>query len=293
MKVQKIGTRGRLVTFTEPYVTNMYVIESDQRLFICDTSLGPRYMEELLKILRSPSSGKKPVVIFNSHHHYDHVWGNMSFPSSIILAHEECRRKLTETGENDLVEFKSHSQGDVKLTLPNMVFEEKVSFPDDEILFFYSPGHTVDSSSCYDEIDKVLFVGDNVESPLPYLNEPDLDSYEASLEAYLGVEWDTMIAGHDPPITDDSLLLSNLLYIRGFRGHEVDSSVIVGRDISRHLTNLTTIAEKLKSMGESRDALGYFNEATRILESMGQSREVAEQLTRLKMIVSELSLETA
>jgi len=292
VKIQKIGARGRLVTFEKPYITNVYVIESDRRVFVCDTSVGPKCMEELTGVLSRKGMSGKPVVVFNSHHHYDHVWGNMSFPSSIILAHEECRRRLTETGENDLLEFKTHAQGDVKLKLPNMVFEDRVSFPDDEVVFFYSPGHTVDSSSCYDELDKVLFVGDNVESPLPYLNEPEFESYESSLETYLGLEWDTLIAGHDPPMSDDTLVLSNLLYLRSFRARGVDSSVIAARDLSRHCMNLTTIAEKLKSMGESGEALGYFNEAIRILESAGPSREVAEQLDRMRRVASELTLET-
>jgi len=108
MKVQEVGTRGFLFTFEDPYLTNLYVINGERFLFICDTFLGPDSIKEVLKYLKKRGFTSKPKIVFNSHHDYDHIWGNQCFKDSIILAHELCKKKIEEIGEDDLKEYNSH-----------------------------------------------------------------------------------------------------------------------------------------------------------------------------------------
>ena len=45
MQVLKIGTRGLLFPFDNPYLTNVYVVIGKERLFILDTFLGLESMD--------------------------------------------------------------------------------------------------------------------------------------------------------------------------------------------------------------------------------------------------------
>ena len=132
---------------------------------------------------------EKPVVVFNSHADWDHIWGNCFFKEAMILGHENCRIRIQKDGPADLKRNAMRQQGEVILVPPTATFEESYVFDDDEIEFFYSPGHTIDSSSCFDHKEKVLFVGDNVESDVPYVNHLNFDTYISSLQGYLARPW--------------------------------------------------------------------------------------------------------
>ncbi len=58
-------------------------------------------------------------------------------------------------------------------------------FAEEGVEFYFTSGHTEDSCSCFDHIDKTLFVGDNVESPVPHINELNVTAYVSTLEEYL------------------------------------------------------------------------------------------------------------
>ncbi|WP_275451800.1 MBL fold metallo-hydrolase [Clostridium novyi] len=79
--------------------------------------------------------------------------------------------------------------------------------------FFYSPGHTECSASCFDEQDNVLFVGDNVERPNPYLTCNNKENYEETLKGYLKMNAEVIIPGHGF-IEDNELIIKNLDYIK-------------------------------------------------------------------------------
>ncbi|MBU7036284.1 MAG: hypothetical protein HXS49_13925 [Theionarchaea archaeon] len=88
-------------------------------------------------------------------------------------------------------------------------------FPQESVEFFYSPGHTRDSASCFDHVDHTLFVGDNLESPIPYLFYSGLDTYVHTLEMYQHSRASQFVPGHGEPC-DYTLLQENQEYIRAF-----------------------------------------------------------------------------
>jgi glyoxylase-like metal-dependent hydrolase (beta-lactamase superfamily II) len=190
------------------------------------------------------------------------------------------------TGDRDLIEFKAHAQGKVVITPPNLVFTDRLLFPDEGIELFHSPGHTSDSSSCYDSVDRVLIAGDNVESPTPYLNDDAFDTYISTLEFYKGLQWDSLVTGHDPLILDKSLILSNLQYINDFKNLKIDSSALTTGELSHHYTNLTTVGRYVLAGGRKSEAEKYYKEAFHILESMGDNPSARGQLDALRRELS-------
>ncbi|MHA1447095.1 MAG: MBL fold metallo-hydrolase, partial [Candidatus Heimdallarchaeaceae archaeon] len=161
MKVQKVGSRGYVFTFEDPYKLNIYVINGEEHIFICDTGFGSDSVNELLDYLRSIDIHSKPFIVFNSHADYDHVWGNHVFKESEIIAHELSPEIFQKEGEEILEKYEEHKRGEVILTPPNKLFKEKIVFEDEGVEFYHSPGHTLESSSCFDHKEKILFVGDN------------------------------------------------------------------------------------------------------------------------------------
>ena len=289
MKATKVGSRGYFFSFDDPYFTTLYVINGKNRIFICDTFLGPVPMREVLKFLEKEGVKDKEIVVFNTHYDYDHIWGNQLFENSVILAHELCVKELKETGEDDLKQFEAHKKGDVKLVLPNTDFKEKLVFSDDGVEFYHTPGHTADSSSCYDSVDKVLIVGDNLESPFPYIRILNVKEYANSLREYLSRDAEIIVSGHDEIMNSDRLLRENLEYLENFASKKIDRKNFTKKHRGIHFSNVKTVGELLKKEGKKAEALEYYREAAEILTEAEHVPQIDELKKSIDDIIEELS----
>ncbi len=241
MKITKVGSRGTLFTFDDLGIpTNVYVINGTHHIFIIDTYLGPTVMNQINQYIEEKLP-KKPWIIINSHSHWDHVWGNSLYSSSLIIAHEKCKELMQKEGLRDLERFKEYQKGEVVLTYPNLTFTDKIAFEEDQILIYHTPGHTEDEISVLDLKDKVLFVGDNLERPIPFIMARDLKQYIDTLEDYLKVDAEIIIGGHTD-MENKGLIEDNLRYLEkviteDYLGYEV------GEYKEYHQTNMKWLEE--------------------------------------------------
>lgn len=219
MNIKKVHNRGILFSFEElntaPFncITNVYVIVSEDIYYICDTYLGPYYMKKIKQYLES-NFGLKEYIVFNSHSHWDHIWGNCEFKTSTILAHQKCKLFIEKYGQEGLESHKAEfTKENVEITLPNEVFTNKKVIENDKIEFFYSPGHSEDSSSCFDYEDKTLFVGDNIDIPIPsFFDWNDLETYKLTLENYLSYNPERVVQSHGDVMSPD-IIIKNINYL--------------------------------------------------------------------------------
>jgi len=212
MEIKKIASRGYLFTFYDIGIpTNVYVIHAKKYIYVIDTYIGPLIMQEIMKYIETQCSNKE-VIIINSHNHWDHVWGNCFFLSNIIISHVLCRKYMIEDGLRKLEMYKEFRKGDVILTNPNLTFTDRINFDEDNILIYHTPGHTDDSISVIDLEDKVLFAGDNLERPIPYLMSKNLNQYIKTLENYINLDVEIVIGGHTACENKD-LIRDNLDYV--------------------------------------------------------------------------------
>ncbi|NUM37451.1 MAG: MBL fold metallo-hydrolase [Candidatus Brocadiae bacterium] len=213
MKISKIKNRGRLFSFDDISYssfgnksTHVYAIKASQHFFIFDTYMGPGFMQQVKNAMLH-EFGQKPFIVINSHYHWDHVFGNSAFSPEEIFCHKICR-EIMETQYNAfdpqsfdryLAQYSfSLPEKQVEIVLPGVTFADSLSFCDEGIELFYTPGHTIDCLSLYDRIDKVLCAGDNVELPYPtYFDEGNRENHIKTLEKYLTMDTDTIIPGHD------------------------------------------------------------------------------------------------
>lgn len=213
MEIKNVGSRGKLFTFHDLGIaTNVYVINAEKHVYIIDTYLGPDIMMPINQHIEKLYGGK-PIIVVNTHSHWDHVWGNSLYTSSLIIAHEKCKEYMQEEGLIKLEKYGEYRSGDIVLTYPNLSFSSKIYFEEDKILIYHTPGHTEDCISVLDVEDKVLLVGDNLEWPIPYLMSKDLGQYILTLEDYLDVDANIIIGGHTP-CEDKRLIIHNLDYVK-------------------------------------------------------------------------------
>lgn len=199
MKIQKIKNRGFLFTFynSPEWDLNIHLIMGKKHNFIIDTGLGSLSIDPIKEYINNDC---KPIIVVNTHYHWDHIWGNGEFKDSIIISHRLCR-EIIESQWDDMIEKnKRYCYGDVEKYLPNLVFEKELYFPEDKIRIIYTPGHTIDCISVVDEEEKVINVGDNIGDTIEEI-VPEVDCEEKlyidTLLKYKKIDFDTCISGHN------------------------------------------------------------------------------------------------
>lgn len=243
MKIKKVGQRGVLFTFFElkesayDCVTNVYAIIGKNHFFICDTYLGPYYMKKIKKFLET-NYGRKNYIVFNSHSHWDHIWGNNEFKDFLIISTEKCRKLILRYGEEELsAHAHQFAKEDIDLVLPNLTFEIKMIFENEGVQFFNSPGHSEDSGSCFDFFDNILFVGDNVDDPIPsFLCWAELDKYIETLKMYLQFGAKSIVQSHGD-IASIKIVKSNIDYLENLRKNK-KMSFQKKEVLKKHLDNI-------------------------------------------------------
>ena len=209
MKPVKITERN--IMFTEPmayqeqtYALNIGLILGKQYNYVVDTGFGSGSIEPVLAYL---GENKKPIIVVNTHFHWDHVWGNWMFPDSIIISHVTCRKILEEIWDEEVRSNAEFVDGQVHKHMPNLLIEDGIYFPGDGIKIFHTPGHSEDCISIYDEADKVLYAGDNIgdteDAIVPYIGT-DVETYRNRvINAYKQYDFEVCISAHNKPLGKD------------------------------------------------------------------------------------------
>lgn len=199
MRIQKLKNRGIIFTYNNPagWDLNVHLIMGERYNYIIDTGLGSLSIDPIKEYIKNSN---KPIIVINTHYHWDHIWGNSSLRNCIIISHKLCREMIESKWDDMMQKNNQHCYGEVAMYLPNLVFENELYFAEDKIRIIYTPGHTVDSISVIDEEDNVINVGDNIgdnmDEIVPSINcEKDL--YIDTLLRYMELEIDTWISGHN------------------------------------------------------------------------------------------------
>jgi len=189
--------------FTQPmtreYDLNLGLILGRRHNFVIDTGLGSGCVAPVLEYIGDDA---KPVIVINTHFHWDHIWGNCAFEDCAIIAHTSCRELADKYWEEDLMENSGFVDRQARKCLPNLLFEESLYFPDDEVRIFHSPGHTWDCISVYDAADNILYAGDNIgdtdDEIVPWI-DTDPVTFRRLIGNYRLYGFEYCISGHNKP----------------------------------------------------------------------------------------------
>ena len=219
MQAKEIGNRGIIFTF-EPQEcpiggSTVYLINGKNTIYLCDTHLGSASMEPIIAYLKQKGLADKDVLIFFSHSDWDHIWGAGAFPDATVISHRLCRQRITQRSMLELLRYEKHRQGDVKLILPSVTFQTSIFFEEDQVEFFYTPGHTVDSACCRDHMDNTIYVGDLVERPAPTVDWHDVESFIETLENLKALNAATYVSFHSGLVETDDFS-HNISFLRNY-----------------------------------------------------------------------------
>lgn len=181
---------GVLVRRYPVFGVNSGLILGDGAALLIDTRSSDRQGRELAREVGWVTND--PIRIVNSHHHFDHSFGNSAFAESPIWGHERCaerlrddaptmRRALAAAMPEVAAEFE-----ETKVVAPTKTFRDKTEIQlGNRIvrLYFFGRGHT--DNDVVVEVPDVhaIFAGDLVEQAGPPSFE---DSYPLDWPGTLG-----------------------------------------------------------------------------------------------------------
>ena len=88
---------GGVFVAVEPLIqVNVTLVVGDGRALLVDTLSTGEQARELLDAVRHVTPA--PLTVVNTHHHFDHAFGNATIPATEIWAHEATARLLREIG---------------------------------------------------------------------------------------------------------------------------------------------------------------------------------------------------
>lgn len=155
--------------------------------------------QRLLDLVRSVTD--KPIThIVNTHHHFDHVGNNGSFPAVVeVVAHENAAARMPP-----MKEFadpaKKHGLADRTFTDRMTLF----SGPEAIDLYYFGPAHTDGDAFVVFRTLRVMHAGDTFPGPNPIARDGgSAREYPATMSKVVSAikEVDTVIPGHGPIAT--------------------------------------------------------------------------------------------
>lgn len=189
----------------------MYLIIGEERALLLDTGLG---LGNIRKVVESLT--KLPIIVVNSHHHYDHVGGNNRFEQ--IYAYKEAIPVILEQNTAEYRKSFFESQAKRREYSGCDTFEEDIirvgkfeliaieegyvfDLGNRKLEVLFTPGHTKDCICLLDRENRLLFSADTLVSTPTLLFDhysADLGIYQQSLKKlwdYRG-EYELIFPGH-------------------------------------------------------------------------------------------------
>jgi glyoxylase-like metal-dependent hydrolase (beta-lactamase superfamily II) len=157
---------------SEPFDQNVGVVLAGEGMVVIDTRASYRLADELRAELRELS--RLPVAaVINTHHHWDHTFGNGRFVPAPIWGHRRCAVRVRDDGEamRSRVATQAPEYADelaeVELTPPDRLFDDSTTLDlgDRQLqLTFLGNGHTDNDIVIMVPDAAVLFAGDLLEN---------------------------------------------------------------------------------------------------------------------------------
>lgn len=218
-----------------------YLIVGTKRALLFDTGLGVGRMSAVVKKLT-----RLPVIVLNSHTHFDHTGGNAEFRE--ILGMDTAYTQRSAQGGLDPFARDLLSQErlcgrlpkGVKGPVPTRAFSitrfvkdgERIDLGGRVLEVVATPGHTPDALCLLDRRNRLLFTGDTFYLGPIYLvtEETDLDAYTKSVEklASLVPELELVLPAHNLPMAEPTRLTALAQAVRRVRSGEVPPKIEPG-----------------------------------------------------------------
>lgn len=187
---------------------NIGAIDCGEGLLVIDTRAHHAQARELIGDLTKISS-KPTRWVINTHHHWDHTFGNAEFADAAIWGHERCRTNLADHGQAMLERVKEMAPGqksalDEVLIVPpafTVTDQATVTFGTRTVEMRYlGRGHTDNDLVVRIPDTGVVFAGDLVENGAPpAFGDAFPLEWPATVQALEGLITEVVVPGHGAP----------------------------------------------------------------------------------------------
>lgn len=184
---------------------NIGAILCDKGVVVVDTRAHHAQAVELLDDLRRITPHPVRAVV-NTHHHWDHTFGNGGFPPGPIWGHERCAEALRVRGEQmrrqarEWLPDQAHLFDEVVITPPDHTFARWATLTLDGRtveLRYLGRGHTDNDIVVVVPDAGVLFAGDLIEeSGPPYFDDSYPLEWPDAVAALLEMSEGPVVPGH-------------------------------------------------------------------------------------------------
>lgn len=185
------------------------LIVGDDSALVVDTRASERQGRELIAEIRWITQNR--LIVANTHHHYDHVFGNHAFLPGEMWGHEQCAARLRADSRTTQLALAAampevaHEYTETHVTPPTQTFRQSVSLDlggRKVDLTHFGRGHTDNDIVAVVPDVHVVFAGDLIEQGGPPSFE---DSYPMDWPGTLGrlldVALGPVVPGHGEIVT--------------------------------------------------------------------------------------------
>lgn len=205
-----LGPLGVPSKHNQGYMVNSTVIIGDQGVILVDSGASDEVGSHLRQAVAKLTP--KPVThVINTHHHGDHVLGNIVFKEAEVISSEICREMVNKTGDEwvalveSLIGRKLPNTRPVPATVTFAGENSRVerTLQGVKLVFWVPPGsHSVGDMMVYLPDDKVLVGGDIlVNRTIPVMRDALIKNWVGALEMVQGFDATTIVPGHGPLMT--------------------------------------------------------------------------------------------
>ena len=190
-------------------IVNVAFIVTEAGVVLIDTGISRRYGEALRAAIGRVT--ERPIVlVINTHHHPDHVFGNQAFGDVPIASLARTRELLAEQGAafaDNLYRLLGDWMRGTEIVLPGETLEPgSLTLGGHHLRLLALRGHTGADLALFDEDTGVLFAGDLLfyNRALTTPQTPGLDVWLADLDQLQALPFRLIVAGHGPVATDST-----------------------------------------------------------------------------------------
>jgi glyoxylase-like metal-dependent hydrolase (beta-lactamase superfamily II) len=185
------------------------LVVGDESSLLIDTRGSERQGRELGGEIRWITQNK--LILANTHHHYDHSFGNYAFLPADMWGHEQCAARLradsrtTQFALAAAMPEVAYEYTETRITPPNKTFRESIVLDLGNRLVeltHYGRGHTDNDIVALIPDVHVLFAGDLIEQggPPSFEDSYPLD-WPGTLGRLLDVAMGPVVPGHGEVVT--------------------------------------------------------------------------------------------
>ena len=188
------------------FINNAGFLVANDGIVAIDTCSTERRTRAFLESAAAVSTAPVRTVV-NTHHHGDHTHGNYLTHPATIIAHENCRELMVQTGiqHYDGI-FEPADWGDLEFAPPTVTFDRQVNLwvGDLKVELHYIGGaaHTTNDVVAWVPERKVLFSGDLVfNGGTPFVVMGSVAGSFDALDRMRAFDAEIIVPGHGPVCT--------------------------------------------------------------------------------------------